>query len=86
MKYKCLIIDDEQLARELIEMYCKKTPQLELVGLCKNTQEAIEIMNSTGPMMSMRTNLVLTIVNISLISLPLLSTCYDSLHSKFWDN
>lgn len=47
MKYKCLIIDDEQLARELIEMYCKKTPQLELVGLCKNTQEAIEIMNST---------------------------------------
>ena len=27
--------------------YCKKTPQLELVGLCKNTQVAIEIMNST---------------------------------------
>ena len=40
-------MNDEQLARELIEMYCKKTPQLELVGLCKNTQEAIEFMNST---------------------------------------
>lgn len=35
MKFRCLIVDDEQLARELIEMYCNKTPGLEVVGLCK---------------------------------------------------
>jgi len=45
MNYNCLIIDDEQLARELIKMYCEKTPGLNVVGLCKNAQEAMAIMN-----------------------------------------
>lgn len=45
MTFRCLIVDDEQLARELIEMYCNKTPGLEVVGLCKNAQEAMTVMS-----------------------------------------
>ena len=28
MKFRCLIVDDEQLARELIEMYCNKNARI----------------------------------------------------------
>ncbi|MEO9966138.1 MAG: response regulator transcription factor [Reichenbachiella sp.] len=46
MKFTCLIIDDEQPARELLEQYVKKVPQLELIQSCKNAMEAIEAINS----------------------------------------
>ena len=46
MDYKCLIIDDEQLARELLTTYVKKIPNLSLVKTCKNAVDAIEIINS----------------------------------------
>ncbi|MTI30949.1 LytR/AlgR family response regulator transcription factor [Xanthovirga aplysinae] len=42
MKIKCLIVDDEQLARTLLSEYISKIPQLELVGQCKNPLEAME--------------------------------------------
>lgn len=38
---KCIIIDDEQLARNLVESYVKKVPFLELVGCYKNGIEAL---------------------------------------------
>ena len=41
MKLKCIIIDDEQLARKLLENYVNKFPELELVALCKNAMEAM---------------------------------------------
>ena len=44
MRYTCLIVDDEQLARELLKEYVSKTPALELKGMCKNPLEAMEIM------------------------------------------
>ena len=43
MNVKCLIIDDEQLARELLATYCSKIPNLEVVAQCKNPLEAIDI-------------------------------------------
>ncbi len=46
MKYSCLIVDDEQLARKLLEEYITKIPALELKGKCKNPLEAMEIMQS----------------------------------------
>ncbi len=42
MKIRCLIVDDEQLARELLEEYVGKLPNLEIVNKCKNSMEAIE--------------------------------------------
>lgn len=41
---KCLIADDEKLARTLIEGYVEKVPFLELVASCKNGIEAAEIL------------------------------------------
>lgn len=38
---KCIIVDDEQLARNLLKDYVAKIPELELIGECKNATEAI---------------------------------------------
>ncbi|MGD9328266.1 MAG: LytTR family DNA-binding domain-containing protein [Cyclobacteriaceae bacterium] len=42
MKLSCLVVDDEQLARELLEQYISKVPFLELKGLVKNPLEVFE--------------------------------------------
>lgn len=44
MMIKCLIVDDEQLAREMLQAYIHKIPELELVALCKSAHEAQEIL------------------------------------------
>jgi len=46
MSYTCLIVDDEQLARKLLEEFVAKVPMLELRGMCKNPMEAMEIIKS----------------------------------------
>ena len=46
MKYTCLIVDDEQLARKLLEEFVAKVPMLELKGMCKNPMEAMDILKS----------------------------------------
>ena len=43
-RIKTLIVDDEPLARELLESYLQKLPQFELLGLCANAMEAFMIM------------------------------------------
>lgn len=40
--YKCLIVDDERLAQELIENYIKKIPYLEVVASCSSAMEAMQ--------------------------------------------
>jgi len=40
-KLKCVVVDDEPMAREIIETYIAKTPNLELISSCKNAAEAI---------------------------------------------
>ncbi|HVZ96440.1 MAG TPA: LytTR family DNA-binding domain-containing protein [Chitinophagaceae bacterium] len=42
MKFKCVILDDEPMARSFLERYCAKTPGLELVGSFSNAEEAFE--------------------------------------------
>lgn len=44
MKLNCLVVDDEQLARELLADYISKVPFLELKGLVKNPVEVAEIL------------------------------------------
>ncbi|NVK53432.1 MAG: response regulator transcription factor [Flavobacteriaceae bacterium] len=43
-KYKCLIVDDEELARELIETHLKQLPDFEIVAQCSSTIEASSIL------------------------------------------
>ncbi len=43
-KINCLIVDDEQLARTLLENFVAKVPVLEVAGLCKNPLEALGIL------------------------------------------
>lgn len=45
MKIKCLIVDDEQYARKLLEGYVSRIPDLELAGLCRNSMEAMHHLN-----------------------------------------
>ncbi|MGB0521372.1 MAG: LytR/AlgR family response regulator transcription factor [Flammeovirgaceae bacterium] len=44
--YTCIVVDDEQLARALLESYIAKIPQLELVGLYKSPLEAMPMLQS----------------------------------------
>lgn len=43
---KCLIIDDEPLALEVLQSHLKSNPDLELVGKCTNAIEAAEMLKS----------------------------------------
>lgn len=41
---KCLIADDEPIARQILESYINDIPNLELVSSCKNAFEVIEVL------------------------------------------
>ena len=43
-KINCLIVDDEELARKLLENFISRLPHLELVGMCKNPLEAMQVL------------------------------------------
>ncbi|WP_422862022.1 LytR/AlgR family response regulator transcription factor [Flagellimonas sp. W118] len=45
MKYQCVIIDDEPLARELLEGYLQKIPGFELVASCSSAIEAVGVVS-----------------------------------------
>lgn len=47
MKLRCAVVDDEPLARGLIESYVKKTPFLELAGCFSSAVEVMEALAST---------------------------------------
>jgi two-component system LytT family response regulator len=40
-KLKCVVVDDEPMAREILEIYIAKTPNLDLIASCKNAAEVI---------------------------------------------
>ncbi|MCX6243471.1 MAG: LytTR family DNA-binding domain-containing protein [Bacteroidetes bacterium] len=44
---RCIAIDDEPLALKQIAEYIKKTPFLELAGLCESALQAIELLDTT---------------------------------------
>jgi len=45
----CIIIDDEQLARELLREYIEKTPGLTIVGEATKGKDAVEIVDKLKP-------------------------------------
>ncbi len=46
MNLKCIIVDDEPLARNLLTEYIKKVPYLDLVKTCSTPQEALEALRN----------------------------------------
>lgn len=46
MKVQCIIIDDEPLARALIEAHIDKIPNLEVIANCVNALEGFEVLKS----------------------------------------
>lgn len=44
MKLRCIAVDDESLARKLLEENIRQIPMLELVASCKNAFEAMEVL------------------------------------------
>ena len=47
MKIRCLIVDDEPLARSIIAQYASKLPYLAIVGNCEDAVEASEFLRHT---------------------------------------
>lgn len=43
---RCIIVDDEQLARDVLEMFISDVPDLKLVGICKNAYEALHTLEN----------------------------------------
>jgi DNA-binding LytR/AlgR family response regulator len=46
---RCLIIDDEPAARDILRSYISDTEELELVGVCKDALEARKMLKETEP-------------------------------------
>ncbi|MFT3674329.1 MAG: LytTR family DNA-binding domain-containing protein [Chitinophagaceae bacterium] len=44
MTYRCLIADDEPIARQIIETYCSHLPYLEVLASCDNALEAKQVL------------------------------------------
>ncbi|MDT3403703.1 LytR/AlgR family response regulator transcription factor [Mucilaginibacter terrae] len=43
---KCIIVDDEPLAQEVLENYTARIPQLKLIKKCSNALEAFEVLHN----------------------------------------
>jgi DNA-binding LytR/AlgR family response regulator len=44
MTIRCLIIDDEPIARQIVETYCGYLPELEIVASCQDALEAKQVL------------------------------------------
>jgi DNA-binding LytR/AlgR family response regulator len=44
-KWKCMIADDEPIARDIIQSYCSHLPYLEVIALCSNALEAKAVLS-----------------------------------------
>lgn len=49
MNIKCLIIDDEQLARDLLREYIEQTPELTIIGEADKGKDAIQLIDTLKP-------------------------------------
>jgi two-component system, LytTR family, response regulator len=49
MNITCVIVDDEQLARELLREYTETTPELKVVGEAAKGKDAVEMIDAVKP-------------------------------------
>ncbi|WP_297096592.1 LytTR family DNA-binding domain-containing protein [uncultured Draconibacterium sp.] len=45
-KIRCIIVDDEPMAREILESHLRKIETVEIIALCKNAVEAFNVISS----------------------------------------
>ena len=45
-KIQCIIVDDEPIAREIIQSYLEKVQNIKLITSCKNVVDALQVLNS----------------------------------------
>ena len=48
-KLRTIIIDDEELARNLLQTYLKENPDIEVVGQCENGFDGVKMINELQP-------------------------------------
>jgi DNA-binding LytR/AlgR family response regulator len=48
MKIRCLLVDDEPIAHDVLESYIRKIEVLELVGKCRSAVEAFSVLQQGG--------------------------------------
>ena len=48
-KLRTIIIDDEELARNLLQTYLKENPDLEVIGECENGFDGVKMINELKP-------------------------------------
>jgi len=58
----CIIVDDEQIAREILMSYLDKTVAIQMIASCKNVQEAMAILDKN------KVDLILLDINMPEIS------------------
>ena len=46
MKLRCLIVDDEPIARQIVEKYCSYLPEMDVVGSCGDALQAKQILSN----------------------------------------
>ena len=49
MNLKCVIVDDEPIARQIVEQYCSYLPEIEVVAEAANAGEGIEKIENIDP-------------------------------------
>jgi two-component system LytT family response regulator len=49
MKITCIIVDDEQLARDLLREYLQNLPEIEIIGECSQGKDAVEMIDAKQP-------------------------------------
>jgi DNA-binding LytR/AlgR family response regulator len=45
MKYRCLIVDDEPIAQQILENYISRIESLQIIGKCSNAFEALNVLH-----------------------------------------
>ena len=48
-KLKCIVVDDEPLAQEVLVRYLQNIREIEVVTTCSNALEAFEVLNILKP-------------------------------------
>ena len=48
-KLRCIVVDDEPLAMDIIESHINKNPNVELIGKCSSALEAAQMLKHETP-------------------------------------
>ena len=44
MELRCIIVDDDEMARVSLQKFCEKIDELEVIAICKSAVQVIEVL------------------------------------------